>query len=62
MPTSGAIGVCWDKQNQKWRAEIIVEQRTIYLGLFKHYSAAVKARKKAEFKYDYHPNQGAKKK
>lgn len=32
--TSQYVGVCWDKNHQRWRAAIQVERRSIYLGLF----------------------------
>lgn len=49
--TSGCIGVTWDKNNQKWQAEICANRKRIRLGRFKNFDDAVKARKEAEEKY-----------
>jgi len=56
--TSGALGVSWHSQNQKWRAYIMVDFKQVSLGLFTELSAAVKARKRAEVKYGFHSNHG----
>jgi hypothetical protein len=39
--TSGIIGVTWDKNAGKWKAEIMCDKKSIYLGLFndKHEAA-----------------------
>lgn len=34
VSTSGIKGVYWNKQHQKWRAQIMVEGKKIYLGSF----------------------------
>lgn len=49
--TSGVTGVCWNKRNQKWHAQIGVNLKTIHLGYFNDFNDAVKARKEAEEKY-----------
>lgn len=49
--TSGVTGVCWDKSRNKWVAQIIVDNKNIYLGRFANFDDAVKARKRAEEKY-----------
>lgn len=49
--TSGVTGVVWDKNNKKWRSQICVNQKTIFLGRYKNKEDAVKARKEAEEKY-----------
>ena len=49
--TSGKSGVSWYTQNQKWSAEIHVENQHIRLGMFSSFEAAVKAREEAELKY-----------
>lgn len=38
--TSGYKGVCWNKAASKWQAQIMINQKTIYLGLFdcKHHA------------------------
>lgn len=41
--TSGHKGVSWHKLAQKWRAEIAVHGRHIYLGLFSDKESAAKA-------------------
>lgn len=47
--TSGFTGV--DKPNQKWRARINVNGKTINLGLFTNIEDAIEARRNAEMKY-----------
>lgn len=49
--TSGKSGVSWYTQNQKWSAEIHVENQHIRLGMFYNFEDAVKAREEAELKY-----------
>lgn len=49
--TSGKSGVSWYTQNQKWSAEIHVENQHIRLGMFNNFEDAVKAREEAELKY-----------
>lgn len=49
--TSGCPGVCFDKINNKWRATIKVNYKTISLGRFVDFADAVTARKDAEIKY-----------
>lgn len=49
--SSGKSGVSWYTQNQKWSAEIYVENQHIRLGMFTNFEDAVKARKEAELKY-----------
>ena len=49
--TSGAKGVSWHKKKQKWIAQIGVDNKLIYLGVYENYEDAVKARKEAEDKY-----------
>lgn len=56
--TSGHIGVFWHKGEQKWGAKISDAGRRIYLGYYKDFKDAVKARKRAELKYGYHENHG----
>lgn len=51
--SSGFPGVSWDTQHQKWRAQIMVDNQQIRLGLFENLEDAVQARKKAKIKY--HP-------
>jgi len=49
--TSGYTGVNWQKQDGKWTAEIMVNNKSIFLGVFNKKADAVKARKAAEIKY-----------
>ena len=56
--TSGVTGVCWDKQNKRWRAEIKVNGKRKHLGIFKTFYHAMKARRQAEKDYGFHPNHG----
>ena len=49
--TSGVVGVNYRKDRNKWRAEINVNNKCIYLGMFDDFNKAVKARKEAEEKY-----------
>jgi len=56
--TSGTIGVAWHKHDKKWQAAIRVNDKQIHLGSFVNKQDAIKARKKAEVKYDFHCNHG----
>ena len=56
--TSGAMGVIWSKQDQKWRAQIKVDGRKRHLGYFDNFADAVATRKLAEIKYGFHENHG----
>lgn len=56
--TSGVIGVQWSKKSEKWRAGIMVNQKAIHLGLFEDKEDAIRARKIAEKKYNFHENHG----
>jgi len=56
--TSGHIGVCWDKDAEKWRARIDVNGGTKHLGYFNVLEDAVAARQAASVKYGYHKNHG----
>ena len=58
--TSGVTGVSWNKAAGKWKAQIHVNGKRIYLGYFTNKKEAIKARKKAEKKYGFHPNHGRK--
>lgn len=49
--TSGVKGVCADKN--KWKAYIIINKKFINLGRYKNFIDAVKARYKAELKYEF---------
>lgn len=49
--TSGYKGVSWDNKNKKWKAQIAINKKDIYLGEFININEAIKARKEAEEKY-----------
>ena len=49
--TSGKSGVSYYQLQQKWSAEIHVENKHIRLGMFENFEDAVKAREEAELKY-----------
>lgn len=55
---TGVPGVNFIKRLGKWRADIRVNTKTIYLGLFMHWFDAVCARKAAQNKYGFHANYG----
>lgn len=55
---SGYVGVHWNKASRKWRAQIQVDLKTIYLGYFKDIDDAIKARKESEIKHGFHQNNG----
>jgi hypothetical protein len=48
---SGYKGVHWDKRNKKWRARIVLDKKSIHLGLFSSIEYAVKAYDEASPKY-----------
>jgi len=52
---SGVIGVCWDKQSNKWSVKIGVLNKSKHIGYYKYFFDAVKARWEAEKKYGW-PN------
>lgn len=49
--TTGITGVYWHKSANKWTANIKVNRKSIYLGIFDTKEEAIAARKKAEEKY-----------
>ena len=48
---SGVIGVGWHKLSSKWYAEIQVENKDLWLGVYNDKTDAIKARLQAEAKY-----------
>ena len=56
--TSGVTGVCWHKRFGKWIAQIRVDGKYIYLGMFTDINDAAAARKKAEVEHGFHANHG----
>jgi hypothetical protein len=49
--TSGIVGVCWDKEKNKYRAFITLYHKIHFLGYFDDIKEAEKIRKKAEITY-----------
>jgi hypothetical protein len=49
--SSSVPGVYWDKRLQKWKAQIVVNGKYIYLSLFTNLADAIAARRAAEEKY-----------
>lgn len=58
--TSGYLGVDWHKIKKKWRAQVGVGGKKIYLGYFDDIEDAVSARGQANIKYEFHKNHGRK--
>ena len=56
--TSGVAGVVFDKSRQKWKAQIQVEGKMIFLGRFELKYDAIEARQKANVAYGFHQNHG----
>jgi len=48
---SGIRGVCFDKKKNKWRAHIVFQRKSYWLGLYDTIEEAAKARKLGEEKY-----------
>ena len=59
---SGVVGVHWDKYMGKWCAVIMNGGKNVRVGSFTDFDKAVKARRKAEVEYGYHPNHGTERK
>ena len=49
--TSGAMGVCWDKSSNKWRAYVRADGRLMHLGLHTSIEAARAARASGKAKH-----------
>lgn len=58
--TSGATGVCYDKNSNKWRAHITIDGVTKSLGRYNDLESAISARKAAELENGFHENHGNK--
>jgi hypothetical protein len=59
--SSGHLGVLFDKNRNKWRVHIKVNQVQIFLGRFDNKEDAIQARKDAEVLYGFNQNHGKKK-
>ncbi|ENY4833032.1 HNH endonuclease signature motif containing protein [Serratia marcescens] len=55
---SGCHGVIWHKRMGKWHASIQFNGEYFNLGFFSDLGAAVRVRKDAEKRFNYHPNHG----
>lgn len=49
--TSGVTGVSWNKEKNRWSANIMVNRKSINLGYYDEFNDAARARKEAENKY-----------
>ena len=56
--TSGFTGVTWNNATEKWRAQITINKKNIYLGTFIEMDNAISARKEANIKFGFHENHG----
>jgi len=56
--STGINGIIWDKRRSKFRAEIMVNHKHIYLGRFNTLEDAAAARREADIKYGFHENHG----
>ncbi len=59
--TSGVTGVTFDRDRLKWRAQIRLAGRNVYLGLFDTVEAAAKVRRGAERKHGFFGAHGKRK-
>lgn len=51
-------GVRWIEAKKRWRAEIGVNRKNVYIGYYLDEASATKARRAAEKKFGFHPNHG----
>lgn len=56
--SSGVTGVSWHKKRNAWQSLICYEGKKIHLGLFENFQEAVKTRKLAEIRFNFHQNHG----
>lgn len=56
---SGICGVCFNKINGKWQAQIQVDRKNKFIGIFDNIFDAACARKNAECFYGFHANHGS---
>jgi len=56
--TSGVVGVRWNRDLKKWRAEIRIDGKTRHIGVFTDKAAATLARKATEADLGFHKNHG----
>lgn len=56
--TTGVVGATYSKKHNKYIAQIYVDKKHKYLGIYETLEEAATVRKSAEFLYGYHPNHG----
>jgi len=56
--TTGRTGVYYAKDRNKYLATIRNKGKSVYLGYYKSFNEAVRARERGEKRYKYHPNHG----
>jgi hypothetical protein len=56
--SSGTTGVYYSSSKQRWCAEIMKDGKRQHIGFFVSLEDAVRARKRAERAFDFHPNHG----
>ena len=56
--TTGVMVVVYHKKCNKYMAQIYVDKKHKYLGIYETLEEAATVRKSAEFLYGYHPNHG----
>nr|DAE40822.1 MAG TPA: endonuclease [Caudoviricetes sp.] len=56
--TTGVTGVTFDKNRNKYRAQIRVNRKAIYLGIFETLEEAAAARAEANLKFNFNNNHG----
>lgn len=56
--SSGIMGVSWNNKEKRWKAQISINKKRVYLGGFDDFFECACVRKSAENKYDYHENHG----
>ena len=56
--TSGFNGVFWEKSVKKWRAQIMIDGKSIHLGVFANKKDAIAARMRANIKYGFSERHG----
>ena len=49
--TSGITGVSWDKESNKWKSQIAINNRKINLGRYSTKEEAIRVRQEAEIEY-----------
>ena len=57
--STGVTGVVYHKLSRKYMANIFIDGKRIYLGLFETLGEAAAVRREADLKYGYHKNHGS---